>query len=88
MSSLFNDLCSKVQVPSRTLIKKKSVPFCLCLSDRNHKRYEAGDSNHTIYFEWPNIDSIGEAVVFTNACRWSFEAPAAYYCLLKLYFLN
>ncbi len=33
---------------------KRAQFICVCFSGRDHKRYEGGDSNRTIYFERPN----------------------------------
>ncbi len=33
---------------------KSALFICVCFSDRDCKRYEGADSNHIIYFEWPN----------------------------------
>ncbi len=34
---------------------KSALYVCVCFSDRDHKRYEGGDSNRTIYFERPKL---------------------------------
>ena len=35
---------------------KSALFICVCFSDRDHERYEGGDSNRTICFEWPKRD--------------------------------